>query len=274
MLGRKNSSIYKTLLTSQFVLKEQLNRWNTEEKSLIWRLLWRCSYFLYGIFFPLTSVKVYAFPPALNKLRGNFHLCFLITKSGLIQAQWKRSHKHFTTWRIKVQLLLWSSTCIKPIISLDISGVRSVFWGVFFSKITLSMDEMLILTKPSGQTCPRGWSKVRPKAVWCPTRGLLRSRGHKWFVKHGPTQRAKRGTWIRFMSDKYILISVFTVANVDGDASPISRWKFISAGAAERDSGHAAIALRWVVTRKCTVAAVVIEIETKRSKRKRHLRTY
>lgn len=119
------------------------------------------------------------------------------------------------------------------------------------------MDEMLILTKPSGQTCPRGWSKVRPKAVWCPTRGLLRSRGHKWFVKHGPTQRAKRGTWIRFMSDKYILISVFTVANVDGDASPISRWKFISAGAAERDSGHAAIALRWVVTRKCTVAAVV-----------------
>lgn len=96
----------------------------------------------------------------------------------------------------------------------------------FVAEITLSMDEMLILTKP----CPRGWSKVRPKAVWCLTRGLLRSRGHKWFVKQGQTQRAKRGTWIRFMSDKYILISVFTGANVGDDASPISRWKFISGG--------------------------------------------
>lgn len=100
----------------------------------------------------------------------------------------------------------------------------------FVAEITLSMDEMLILTKPSGQTCPRGWSKVRPKAVWCLTRGLLRSCGHKWFVKQGQTQRAKRGTWIRFMRDKYILISVFTGANVGDDASPISRWKFISGG--------------------------------------------
>lgn len=100
----------------------------------------------------------------------------------------------------------------------------------FVAEITLSMDEMLILTKLSGQTCPRGWSKVRPKAVWCPTRGLLRSRGHKRFVKQGPTQRANRGTWIRFMSDKYILISVFTRANVDDYASPISKWKFIRRG--------------------------------------------
>ncbi len=146
-------------------------------------------------------------------------------KLGLIYTQRKRSHKGFTTWTIKVQLLLWSTTCIKSVISL-----YTMASDHFVAEITLSMDEMLILTKPSGQTCPRGWSKVRPKAVWCPARGLLRSRGHKWFVKQGPTQRANWGTWIRFMSDKYILISVFTRANVDDYASPISKWKFIRGG--------------------------------------------
>lgn len=37
-------------------------------------------------------------------------------------------------------------------------------------------------------------------------------------------------TFYERMSDKYILISVFTRANGNNDASAISRWKFISEG--------------------------------------------
>lgn len=56
-------------------------------------------------------------------------------------------------------------------------------------------------------------------------------------------------TFYERMSDKYILISVFTRANGNNDASAISRWKFISEGRCARHH-HAAVALRWVVTRK------------------------
>lgn len=72
----------------------------------------------------MTSMRageVWDFPPASNKLRGDF----LIMKSGLIFAQRERSNKRFTTWTIKVQVLLWSTTCIKAVISLHTNGVRS-----------------------------------------------------------------------------------------------------------------------------------------------------
>lgn len=130
------------------------------------------------------------------------------------------------------------------------------------AEITLSMDEMLILTKPSGQMCPRGWSKVRPK-------GCLMS--NPWSVKVSWPQVIRKTLAdskgkARAMNTFYEWQIHFnlcfhkskwsTTTTTRRQLTDENSWE----RAAEQDGGHAATAPRWVVTRKRMVAAIATTV--------------